>query len=104
MEMIFFRRKNVFFIAHTLFLSIKKTTNCNDIVYYFKIYNHLEYVDLKSEISEVSAHSNYFRVRILKIFNFKINFLKNKIKVTTLSSMKKPLRLCAQKLLKNFNL
>ena len=60
MEMTLFRSKNVFFIAHTLF-SIKKTSNCNDIDYYFRIQNHLEYVDLKSEISEVSAHLNYFR-------------------------------------------
>ena len=35
---------------------IKKTSNCNDI----RIQNHLEYVELKSEISEVSAHLNYF--------------------------------------------
>ena len=49
MEMTLFRIKNVFFIAHTLFL--------HDIDYYFRT---LEYVDLKSEISEVSAHSIYF--------------------------------------------
>ena len=42
--MTLFRIKNVFFIAHTLFF--------NDIDYYFRT---LEYVDLKSEISEVSA-------------------------------------------------
>ena len=35
---------------------IKKTSNCNDI----RILNYLEYVDLKSEISEVSAHLTYF--------------------------------------------
>ena len=47
MEMTLFRSKNVFIIAY-----------CNDIDYYNRIQNHIEYVDLKSEISE--AHINYF--------------------------------------------
>ena len=42
MEMTLFRSKNKFIIA-----------------YYNRIQNHIEYVDLKSEISE--AHLNYFR-------------------------------------------
>ena len=54
MEMTLFRSKKVFFIAHTLF-SIKKKSNNNDIDYYFRIKNHLEYVDLKSEMSQVAA-------------------------------------------------
>ena len=75
MEMTLFRGKNVFFIAHTLF-SIKKTSNCNEIDYYFRVQNHLEYVDLKSEIFEVSAHLSYFRANLKDIqFNFKIKFL-----------------------------
>ena len=45
--------------------SIKETSNCND--YYFRIQNHSEYVDLKSEISEISAHINYFRANFKDI-------------------------------------
>ena len=49
-----------FFIVHTIF-SIKKTSNFNDIDYYFRIQNHLEYVDLKFEISDsdVSAQCTF---------------------------------------------
>ena len=66
MEMTLFISKNVFFIAHTLFY-IKKHHHCNDIDYYFRIQNYLEYVDLKSEISEVSAHLDYFLANLKDI-------------------------------------
>ena len=59
MEMTLFRSKNL--------LTSSKTSNYNDIDYYFRIQNHLEYVDLKSEISEVSAHLNYFRANLKDI-------------------------------------
>ena len=45
----------------------KKTSNCNDIDNYFRIQNYSTYVDLKSEISEVSEHFNYFRVNLKDI-------------------------------------
>ena len=45
-------------LKRLLFFLLKKKSNCNDINYYFRIQNHLEYVDLKSEISEVTAHLN----------------------------------------------
>ena len=64
MEMTLFKSKNVVFIAIPFF-SIKKTSNNNDID--IDIQNHLEYVDLKSEISEVSAHLDYFLANLKDI-------------------------------------
>ena len=75
--MTLFRSKNVFFIVHTLF-SIKKPSNFDDIDYYFRILNHLEYVDLKFEISAVSAHLNYFRPNFKDIQSLNQPFLKQK--------------------------
>ena len=63
--MTLFRSKNVFFIAQTLFSIKKKHLNVmTTITLEFRIiYN----VDLKSEISEVSAHLNYFRAKELSL-------------------------------------
>ena len=62
--MTLFISKNVFYCPYHFFL-LKKKSNFNYIDTYFRIYNHLEYVDLKSEISEVSAHLNYFLAKEL---------------------------------------
>ena len=57
MEMTLFRSKNVFFIAYTLFFLLRKTSN-NGID--IKNLESFRICWLKSEISEVSAHLDYF--------------------------------------------